>query len=194
MTFSLKGQLLVAMPDMEDERFKDTVIYMCAHSEEEGAMGLVVNKRMPDIQFADLMAQFDIKVSDQIEEGHADPYQQPIVVGGPVETGRGFVLHTPDYQTVDNSMNVADNMCLSTTLDILRSIAEGDGPEKALLALGYCGWEPGQLESELVRDGWMVTSASDELIFTTPVEQRYQKALKDAGIELAYLSPTSGSA
>ncbi len=184
----------MAMPDMEDERFKDTVIYMCAHSEEEGAMGLVVNKRMPDIQFADLMAQFDIKVSDQIEEGHADPYQQPIVVGGPVETGRGFVLHTPDYQTVDNSMNVADNMCLSTTLDILRSIAEGDGPEKALLALGYCGWEPGQLESELVRDGWMVTSASDELIFTTPVEQRYQKALKDAGIELAYLSPTSGSA
>ncbi|WP_424981931.1 YqgE/AlgH family protein [Maritalea sp. S77] len=194
MTFSLKGQLLVAMPDMEDERFKDTVIYMCAHDEKEGAMGLVVNKRMPDLQFADLMAQFDIKVSDHVEAGHADPYKQPIVVGGPVETGRGFVLHTPDYQTADNSMDVDNNMCLSTTLDVLRSIAEGDGPEKALLALGYCGWEPGQLESELVRDGWMVAPASDEIIFSTPMEQRYSKALKDAGIDLAFLTPHSGNA
>ena len=154
MSFSLRGQFLVAMPDMEDERFSHTVVYICSHSEEDGAMGLVVNKLMPDLHFADLMAQFDIKITEE-DEPENSAYDQPIVVGGPVETSRGFVLHTADFETPDNSINISDDLCLSTTMDVLKSIADGDGPSHALLALGYCGWEPGQLEDEISENGWL---------------------------------------
>ena len=194
MSFSLRGQFLVAMPDMQDERFAHTVVFVCSHSEDEGAMGLVVNKLMPDLHFADLMAQFDIKVNDEDEEESRKIYEQPIVVGGPVETGRGFVLHTADFETRDNSVNVADDLCLSTTMDVLKSIADGDGPEHALLALGYCGWEPGQLEGEISDNGWLTIPATSELIFNTPMDKRYDKALKSVGIDIAFLSSVAGHA
>ena len=193
MSFSLRGQFLVAMPDTDDDRFARTVVYICSHSEEDGAMGLVVNKLMPDLQFGDLMSQFDIKINENaITQNSA--YNQPIVVGGPVDTSRGFVLHTDDFEAAKNSVNVADDLCLSTTMDVLKSMADGDGPTHALLALGYCGWEPGQLENEIGHNGWLTTPASTDLIFTTPMEMRYHQALKNIGIDIAFLSSTAGHA
>lgn len=193
MSFSLRGQFLVAMPDMQDERFSHTVVYVCSHSEEDGAMGLVVNKLMPDLQFGDLMAQFDIKIAEE-KSPEKSAYDQPIVVGGPVETGRGFVLHTADYERAESSINISEDLCLSTTMDVLKSIADGHGPSHALLALGYCGWEPGQLEGEISDNGWLTTPASSELIFSTPMDKRYTQALKNAGIDIAFLSSTAGHA
>jgi putative transcriptional regulator len=193
VSFSLRGQFLVAMPDMEDERFAHTVVYVCSHSEEDGAMGLVVNKLMPDLHFGDLMAQFDIKIVEE-NDPEKSAYDQPIVVGGPVETGRGFVLHTADFETPENSINISDDLCLSTTMDVLKSIADGHGPSHALLALGYCGWEPGQLEDEIGDNGWLTTPASSDLIFSTPMDKRYTQALKYAGIDIAFLSSTAGHA
>lgn len=194
MSFSLRGQFLVAMPDMQDERFAHTVVFICSHSEDEGAMGLVVNKLMPDLHFADLMAQFDIKVQPTEGDETENLYDRPILVGGPVETGRGFVLHSADRKSFESSINVADNLCLSTTMDVLRSIADGHGPSHALLALGYCGWEPGQLEDEISDNGWLTMPANSELIFDTPMEQRYNNALKSVGIDFANLSTVAGHA
>lgn len=194
MGFSLRGQFLVAMPDMQDERFSHTVVFICSHSENEGAMGLVVNKLMPDLHFADLMAQFDIKVQQADKNGSDSLYDRPILVGGPVETGRGFVLHSADMTSFESSINVADNLCLSTTMDVLRSIADGHGPSHALLALGYCGWEPGQLEDEISDNGWLTIPANSELIFDTPMDQRYNCALKSVGIDFANLSSVAGHA
>jgi len=194
VSFSLRGQFLVAMPDMQDDRFANTVIFVCTHSEEEGAMGLVVNKLMPDMHFGDLMAQFNIKVEPEKAEDSIGGYDQPILVGGPVETSRGFVLHTPEENDRENSVSISDDLCLSTTMDVLRSMADGDGPDHALLALGYCGWEPGQLENEIGENGWLTVPSSVDLIFTTPMDERYGKALKNAGIDLAFLSTAAGHA
>lgn len=190
---TLKGQFLVATPTMADERFMETVIYLVAHG-DEGAMGLVVNQPMPDMHFADILKEIDI--GEQAESIRIPPrlLEQDVLRGGPVDSSRGFVLHTADYFRDDNSYVVDDNICLTATIDVLRAIATGSGPEKSLLALGYCGWSAGQLEDELRQNGWLTVEESSDLLFSVPPRKRYEKALQSLGVTMATLSPEAGNA
>src|SRR5437762_10433494 len=151
----LKGTLLIALPGMTDERFAQTVIYMCAHS-AKGAMGIVINKPIPGLSFAEVLKQLQIETKPLIDEF-------PILYGGPVETGRGFVLHSGDYEGSDSTLPVSEDISLTATLDILRALAEGRGPKQALFALGYAGWAPGQVETEFQRNGWLHCKADPSL-------------------------------
>ncbi|RDE10620.1 YqgE/AlgH family protein [Pelagibacterium lacus] len=190
---SLKGQFLVATPDMEDERFAETVIFLVAHS-EDGAMGLVVNKPMPDMHLSDVLAEVDL--GDRADEIRISErlLAQDVYKGGPVDSSRGFVLHSSDYFRDGNSYAVDGEICLTATLDILRAMAEGKGPRRSLLALGYCGWSSGQLEAELGHNGWLTVERSDALLFETPARKKYDAALGRLGITRATLSPSSGNA
>ncbi len=190
---SLKGQFLIATPDMTDERFAGTVIYLVAHS-EDGAMGLVVNQPMPDMHFSDILDEIDMGENADSIRISPNLLKQDVLRGGPVDSSRGFVLHTSDYFRDGNSYLVEDNICLTATLDVLRAIADGSGPEKSLLALGYCGWGAGQLENELKQNGWLTAPRSNDLLFSVPIAKRYDKALATLGINRANLSPSSGSA
>ena len=189
----LDGQLLIAMPGMSDPRFERSVIYLCVHS-EQGAMGIIINKAAPIMSFGELFAQLDIKG----ENGPVTPPQElmdmPVLFGGPVEQGRGFVLHTRDYFTADSSLPVAGNIALTATVDILHAMASGEGPERAVLALGYAGWAPGQLENEIQHNGWLTCQADDDLVFVLDFDARYAAALKKLGIDPAMLSSDSGHA
>ena len=181
----LAGQLLVAMPQMLDERFVKTVIYMCAHT-EDGAMGLVVNKILDDIDFPDLLDQLDLRPSSG-----GDDIQ--VHFGGPVEAGRGFVLHSSDYRQ-EATMVIDEQIALTATTDILRDIAEGDGPKSSLLALGYSGWGPGQLDAEIQANGWLSVDADPGLIFGYDPEKVWQRALAKIGIDVSMLSGDAGHA
>jgi putative transcriptional regulator len=189
----LDGKLLVAMPGMPDSRFVRSVIYICAHS-DEGAMGIVINQRAPKIKFPDLLVQLDVINPDQAI--HLPPQADGIQVvrGGPVETGRGFVLHTNEYALDNSTLAIAKDVSLTATLDILRAIAEGSGPRKAVLALGYASWGAGQLENELQGDGWLVAPADTALIFDDVHESKYSRALRAIGIEPEQLSAQTGHA
>lgn len=181
----LTGQLLVAMPGMQDPRFAKTVIFMCAHN-ADGAMGLVINKVLDSLTFPDLLAQLGIEsvgIGDQIQ----------IHFGGPVESSRGFVLHSPDYLR-DASLVVDDAVALTATVDILKAIATGGGPERSLLALGYSGWGPGQLDSEIKANGWLHVPADDELIFGTEMDAKWERAIGKLGIDPRMLSEEAGHA
>ncbi|GGA56166.1 YqgE/AlgH family protein [Pelagibacterium lentulum] len=190
---SLKGQFLIATPDMTDERFAGTVIYLVAHG-EDGAMGLVVNQPMPDMHLSDILDEIDMGENADSIRISPNLLKQDVLRGGPVDSSRGFVLHTSDYFRDGNSYLVEDNICLTATLDVLRAIADGSGPEKSLLALGYCGWGAGQLENELKQNGWLTAPRSNDLLFSVPIAKRYDKALATLGINRANLSPSSGSA
>ncbi len=185
----LTGNLLVAMPQMGDERFARTVVYMCAHT-EDGAMGLVVNKLVDSISFPDLLDQLGIEPET--------PRGSEIRVhfGGPVETGRGFVLHSPEYMQ-DASLLIEgneNNVALTATVDILKDIAEGAGPSASILALGYAGWAPGQLDQEIANNGWLSVPADDRLLFSTPPENQWQGAMAKIGIDFSMLSGDAGHA
>jgi putative transcriptional regulator len=193
MMSSLKGQFLVAMPDMEDERFVGTVIYLVGHS-EEGAMGLVVNKTMPELKFTDVLLELDLGGEGEPIRIQSSVREQKVLRGGPVETGRGFVLHSPDYFRAGNSYTVNDEICLTATLDVLRSMAFEQNPREAMLALGYCGWGAGQLEEEIRGNGWLTVPHSKGILFDTPIEDRYDAALASLGINRASLSSMSGNA
>ena len=184
---SLTGQLLIAMPQMQDPRFARTVIYLCAHG-SEGAMGLVVNKFLddPPVTLSKLMDQLGIAA----EGLKADPR---VHRGGPVEEGRGFVLHSADY-TEEATLVVADNVALTATLDILRAIGRGEGPRKSLLALGYAGWGPGQLDAEMQANGWLHVDADEALVFDPNSKDKWQQALAKIGIDLTALSGDAGHA
>ena len=181
----LTGQLLVAMPQMLDERFVKTVIYMCAHT-EDGAMGLVVNKILEDIDFPDLLDQLDLSPSSGGDDIR-------VHFGGPVESGRGFVLHSSDYHQ-EATMVIDEQIALTATTDILRDIAEGDGPQSSLLALGYAGWGPGQLDSEIQDNGWLSVDADPGLIFGAEPDKVWQGALAKIGIDVSMLSGDAGHA
>ncbi len=185
--------MLVAMPTMTDDRFQRTVIYICAHS-AEGAMGFVLNKPAADLSFADLLVQLDvIKQSDEIRlSNRVGPMH--VLMGGPVETSRGFVLHTPDFFIDQSTLPIDDGVCLTATVDILRAIARGDGPESAVLALGYAGWSAGQLESEIQANGWLNCPADDTLIFGPSLDLKYDLALRKIGIDIGMLSGEAGHA
>ena len=188
----LDGQLLIAMPGMSDPRFERSVIYMCAHS-EQGAMGIIINKATPMMSFGELLSQIDLGP----EEGGTPPpelMQMPVLFGGPVEQGRGFVLHTNDYFTDDSSLPVAENIALTATVDILRAIADGRGPKPSLLALGYAGWGPGQLDAEMQANGWLTVDSDQALMFDADLDTKWERAIAKIGVSLPMLSGEVGHA
>ena len=189
----LDGRLLIAMPVMGDPRFERSVIYLCAHS-AEGAMGIIVNRPAGSIDFPGLLVQLDIiKKADQIKlPENAETMR--VLKGGPVETGRGFVLHSSDFFIQDATLRIDEEICLTATVDILKAIARGDGPVSAILALGYAGWAAGQLESEIQDNGWLHCDADPDLIFGGDVEEKYLRALRKIGIDPGMLSNEAGHA
>ena len=182
---SLTGQLLVAMPQMQDHRFARSVIYLCAHG-SEGAMGLVVNKLVDDLTLSQLMGQLGI-TADGLK-GDAKVH-----FGGPVESGRGFVLHSGDYSE-EGTLVIGDNVALTATLDILRAIGRGKGPRRSLLALGYAGWGPGQLDTEMQHNGWLHVPADEAIVFDEDIADKWQRALAKLGIDPLALSGDAGHA
>jgi putative transcriptional regulator len=189
----LDGQLLIAMPAMGDPRFARAVIYMCAHS-EDGAMGIIVNHRAPNISFTELLEQLNIVPPKERISLPSGLRGMAVHLGGPVETGRGFVLHSADYFKEESTLPIDELVCLTATVDILRDIAKGTGPDKALLALGYAGWAPGQLESEIQANGWLHCAADSELIFGLEVDRKYTRALGKIGIDPLRLVNDAGHA
>ena len=188
----LDGQLLVAMPLMTDRRFARSVIYMCAHS-EEGAMGLIINQRAHHISFAGLLERLGIETAS--EEGVANNIlAMSVHVGGPVETGRGFVLHTSDYFAADSTLLIDSGVCLTATIDILKAIASGGGPNRSILALGYAGWAAGQLESEIQGNGWLSCPADADLIFDADIDNKYRRVLSKLGIDPSHPVSDAGHA
>lgn len=189
----LDGQLLIAMPAMGDPRFSRSVIYVCAHS-SEGAMGIIINQRAPNISFTELLEQLNIVPSEDRISLPSGLSAMAVHLGGPVETGRGFVLHSADYFKSESTLPIDESVCLTATIDILRDIAKGSGPDKALLALGYAGWAPGQLENEIQANGWLNCPANPELIFDPEVDLKYSRALSSLGIDPIRLVNDSGHA
>lgn len=189
---SLEGQFLVAMPDMEDERFQESVILVVGHS-DEGAMGLVVNHELPNLRFADVLDELDLGDPDSVIRLPDAIRQRAVMRGGPVEKGRGFVLHSSDYKS-GNTYAVTSGVSLTATLGVLKAMAFGPAPRSSLFVLGCCGWSAGQLEGELAGNGWLTVPFSRELLFETPVERRYDAALATLNITRATLSPDAGHA
>src|SRR5215216_7689801 len=189
----LDGQMLIAMPSMRDERFTRTVIYVCAHS-SEGAMGIVVNQPAANINFPDLLVQLEVIPAADLIELPRRAETVKVLKGGPVETGRGFVLHSADFFIENSTLPIDNGICLTATVDILKAIAHGEGPKSAVLALGYAGWAPGQLENEIQENGWLNCDADSELIFGTDVEGKYTKAMGKLGVDLGKLSTDAGHA
>jgi putative transcriptional regulator len=189
----LDGQFLVAMPAMTDKRFARSVIYVCAHS-VQGAMGLIVNQRAPHITFPELLGQLSITGEDGDGGLDADLVDMDVHVGGPVETGRGFVLHSSDYFAADSTLPIDDGVSLTASVDILKAIAVGKGPDRAILALGYAGWRPGQLESEIQANGWLHCPADHDLLFDRDLDQKYSRAMSKIGIDPSHLVSEAGHA
>ncbi|SEP79655.1 YqgE/AlgH family protein [Thalassovita taeanensis] len=182
----LTGKLLIAMPAMGDPRFEKAVVLICAHS-DEGAMGLIINKPTGELSLKDMLEQLSIEAGPKTRE-------IGVHIGGPVETGRGFVLHSLDYVSFLNTLRVEGGFGLTATLDVLEELAEGKGPEQAILGLGYAGWGPGQLEAEIAQNGWLTCDASAELVFATADRDKWQAALRSLGVEALMLSPEAGHA
>lgn len=182
---TLTGQLLIAMPAMEDPRFAQTVVYMCAHS-AEGAMGLVLNRPLARPSFSELLEQLDLKPVPPARDIR-------MVEGGPVEQGRGFVLHSSDW-TSDASLRVDDTTALTASLDVLKAIAEGGGPKEGLLALGYAGWGPGQLDGEIQQNAWLSVPAEKAIIYDDDDATKWKRALGVLKIDPLLLSGSAGRA
>jgi putative transcriptional regulator len=186
MMKTLAGQLLVAMPQMTDPRFARSVVYVCAHNGEEGAMGLVVNKLIESLTMEELFGHLKLEAT---EIGR----NRPVHFGGPVDPGRGFVLHTPDYRE-EATLMMSDGFAMTATLDILRAIGKGEGPRRSLLALGYAGWAPGQLDAEIQANGWLSVEPDSDLVFDEDSDAKWQRALAKLGIDLTMLSTDAGHA
>ncbi len=189
----LDGQLLLAMPGMPDDRFARSVIYVCAHS-DEGAMGIIINRPAPTVKFPELLVQLEVIAPDEAIRLPPTAGSVPVLKGGPVETGRGFVLHSNDFYIDNSTLPIDSAVSLTATVDILRAIARGSGPGRAVLALGYAGWSPGQLEEELQQNGWLTCPADSSLIFDTPLEAKYESALRKLGVNPSFLSTDFGHA
>jgi putative transcriptional regulator len=189
----LDGQMLIATPTMQDERFTRTLIYMCAHS-SEGAMGIVVNQPARHVSFRDLLVKLDVISPANPIELPASAGGVKVLKGGPVETERGFVLHSADFFIENSTLPIDEGVCLTATLDILKAIAKGDGPASAILALGYAGWAPGQLENEMQHNGWLHCAADEDLIFGRDIAAKYERALGKIGVRPGMLSSDVGHA
>ncbi len=182
----LTGQLLIAMPGMGDDRFGHSVVFMCAHS-PEGAMGLIVNKPTSDLSLSHLLEQLSIEAGPQARE-------LPVHFGGPVEHGRGFVLHEAGYVSPVSTLEVNETFAMTATLDILEDLANGGGPAQAVIALGYAGWGPGQLEAEIAQNGWLICPGTPDLVFDTANAAKWEMALTTLGISPLTLSADAGRA
>jgi putative transcriptional regulator len=191
MDMNLTGKLLIAMPSLLESTFAQSVIFLCAHS-SEGAMGLIINKPMPGMNFMEMADRLDLsKTPARIAE---KLMQMPVLMGGPVEQQRGFVLHSTDYPGGDGSLKVSDDFALTATTDVLNDMARGRGPKRCLLALGYAGWSPGQLENEILHNGWLHADAVPELVFSEIHDAKLNTALKLLGIDPRMLSASAGHA
>lgn len=180
---SLRGKALVAMPNMDDPRFDRSLIYIMEH-DDKGASGIVINKPFDAIIFEDLLEQLQITPL-------IDLSQQRILMGGPVDIGRGFIVHTCDV-LLGHSERIDNNIAITTSMDMLRRIADNSGPEKSMFILGYSGWTESQLEEELKENMWLVCDGTPELLFDTPLELRWEKAMKMLGIDLEKLTSDYG--
>lgn len=189
----LDGQFLVAMPGLTDERFSRSVIYLCAHS-ADGAMGIILNKAVDDLNMPDLLIQLDIATEADAIRLRERVGHMPVLMGGPVDAKRGFVLHSDDFHIAQSTLIIDDGICLTATVEILRAIATGEGPANAVLALGYAGWQPGQLETEIMANGWLTCPADPDLIFHTELGAKYERTLRSNGIDPAMLSSAAGRA
>lgn len=189
----LEGHCLIAMPRMGDSRFERSVVFLCAHS-EDGAMGIIVNKRAKNVTFVDLLTQLGIVEEENAIRLPDTARRIAVHSGGPVETGRGFVLHTSDFRLQEATLVTSNDVCLTATVEILRAIAKGAGPSQALLALGYAGWAPGQLEQEITNNGWLHCEADHDLIFDTDLDGKYDRAIQKLGIDPVLLSSDAGHA
>ncbi len=182
----LTGQFLIAMPGMSDPRFSQSVVYLCAHS-EEAAMGLIINKPASDVTLGAVLEQLDIDASDQISA-------HTVHFGGPVETGRGFVLHSTEYESALHTLVSSPGIGMTATVDILEDIAQGGGPMSRLMMLGYAGWGPGQLEQELSANGWLTAEADPKIVFDLPDDEKWQAAVSSLGFDPMSLSGAAGRA
>jgi putative transcriptional regulator len=189
----LDGQMLIAMPGIGDPRFERTVIFVCVHS-ADGAMGLVVNRAAEELTFPELLQRLDLLPEKEKIKLPQQVLSMKVQIGGPVESGRGFVLHTSDYHASDSTLEIDEGIGLTATLDVLRAIAAGTGPRHALLALGYAGWGPGQLEREIQHNGWLNCETDETLLFDTDLDAKYEFALRKLGIDPSMLTSYSGHA
>ncbi|WP_132862087.1 YqgE/AlgH family protein [Shimia isoporae] len=185
-SLDLTGRLLIAMPGMGDPRFAHSVVFLCAHS-EDGAMGLIVNKAIDGMHLSALLEQLEIALA-------RPELDSTLYYGGPVEGGRGFVLHSPDYISDLNTLTVGDDFSMTSTQDVLEAIATGAGPLRSLMALGYSGWGPGQLEREIGENGWLTCEATTDLVFDLPNADKWAEALRSLGVDPVSLSATAGRA
>ncbi|KAB2847655.1 MAG: YqgE/AlgH family protein [Hyphomicrobiaceae bacterium] len=189
----LDGQLLIAMPGMRDPRFARSVIYMCAHS-KDGAMGLIINQKADFITLPDLLVQ--AKIVDEGKKPSLPPgiAEKAVHIGGPVDTSRGFVLHSGDYATKESTLAVNGNISLTVTIDVLKAISAGRGPKSALVALGYAGWDGGQLEREIQANGWLSCPAEESIVFDADLDAKYDRALAKLGVRSTHLVSEAGHA
>ncbi len=185
-TQGLSGQLLIAMPGIGDQRFERSVILVCQHS-AEGAMGLVINRTLAGLTYLELLDQLTLPVAKAVAD-------RPIYAGGPMESGRGFVIHSEDFSLVDGTRRICEGMALTANIDILQAMAQGGGPKRSLVCLGYAGWSPGQLDQEMIGNVWLQVAATPALVFSTPNDQKWPKALAALGIDVAMLSQQAGHA
>jgi putative transcriptional regulator len=186
----LKGKLLIAMPSIQGDDFNHSVVFLCEHS-AEGAMGLVLNKPAPQMIFSDLVEKLDLgRDAAPID---IEILQMPVLLGGPVKQFQGFVLHSSDYKS-DETLKVAPGYALTATVDVLKAIAAGKGPKRKILALGYAGWSAGQLEDEILRNGWLTSDADADLVFSGDIEKKHEAALKKLGVSPGMLSSEAGHA
>ncbi len=189
----LDGQLLVAMPGMADERFARSVIYLCAHS-ADGAMGIILNRPASVRNFPELLEQLRVIDPSEHIKLPSSAKDVQVLFGGPVQTDRGFVLHSADFFIRNSTLPIDDGVSLTATIDILRAIAMGEGPDRAVLALGYAGWGAGQLENEIQLNGWLHCPADPAIVFDRDLDTKYSRALRSIGIDLASLSVNAGHA
>ena len=190
---SLEGQLLIAMPNMADGRFNHSVVYVCSHT-EQGAMGLVLNQVARHLSLEDLLVQLNILDDEKAIRLPSRIREMNVHKGGPVEVERGFVLHSDDFVIDRSTLEIADGICLTATLEILKAMADGNGPEQAMLALGYSGWAPGQLEDEIQSNGWLTGPANPHLVFDPAYDDKWQRALISIGIDPSMLYGDAGHA
>ncbi len=183
----LEGKLLIALPGMPDPRFEKSVIFICAHSPENGSMGIIVNKPIEGLSFSDVVKSLDVDVTPKTPDA-------PVLYGGPVGTGRGFVLHSGEYGDRSATLPIVTGISLTTTVEILRAIAQGRGPQRAIFALGYSGWGPGQIEAEMRTNGWVHCDADPELVFGPDPDAKWAKALGRLGVDVSGLSSEAGRA
>ncbi|HHL43796.1 MAG TPA: YqgE/AlgH family protein [Hellea balneolensis] len=183
---SLAGSFLVAGPALRDPRFHKAVVYMCVHDAEQ-AMGIIINKPKPDVKLSTMLPHLEI-------EGKVTNADTPVLYGGPVETERGFILHTRDFMDENNSLPLGENLALSTSKSVLKSLTSPQAPKKAILSLGYAGWHAGQLESEIANNSWFVTPANDDIIFSGDANTKWTQVMFLAGITPEFLSREAGHA